>query len=88
MSDKIEYRPINCSYYDVLESHATIGDLIEIVLKTKEGNNQSFNDRIINLEARNGEEFVIMESGNVFRLDTIVSINGESPKQPPYNLAC
>jgi len=88
MSEKKEYSPINCSYYDVLESHATIGDLVEVVIKTEEGNNQTFSDRIINLETRKGEEFVIMGSGNVYRLDTIVSINGESPNQPPFTSEC
>jgi Rho-binding antiterminator len=88
MINKDKYKPINCSYYDVLESHATIGDLIKITVMTEKDMTQTFSDRIINLETRKGEEFVKMESGNFYRLDAIVSINEESSNQAPFSTEC
>ena len=88
MTSRDEYKPIDCIYYDILEAHATTGDRITIAIKTENGRIKTFSDRIINLETRKGEEFMILESGNIYRLDIIVSINGESPEEPPYDYSC
>ncbi|NNF33984.1 MAG: hypothetical protein HKN68_07740 [Saprospiraceae bacterium] len=88
MINRDEYKPINCSYYDILEAHATTGNLIKITIKKEDEGIQEYSDRIINLKSKKGEEFAIMESGKVVRLDNIVAINGVSPKQPPFNTDC
>ena len=86
MNSKKKYTPINCSFYDVLESHATIGDWVIIRIRTENEGVHEISDRITNLETRQGEEFLILESGNVYRLDAIVSINGESLNEPSFSM--
>ena len=86
MQNNSRYIPISCSYYDVLEAHATKGDTVQIELM--EGLNKPFilQDQILTLETCKGEEFVILKSGRKFRLDAIQSVNGVSINEPIFDI--
>ena len=76
MENNSTYTPINCSFYDILEAHATKKDMVEIVLKNKDDDQTMIKDIIKNFETRKGEEFAVLSSGIWVRLDTILSVNG------------
>ena len=75
MADKKPYKPINCYYYDYLEIYAMRKTLVEIKLKDEDNAEFTISTRISNLKAIDGEEFMYLENGSVYRLDKLISIN-------------
>ena len=88
MTNKGSYNPINCSYYDVLESLATLGTLANIEIDQGDGSRIIIEDRIIDFKTHEGEEFIILKSGQTFRLDLIKSVNGISIEDYPFKKQC
>lgn len=70
-----KYQNISCSYYDQLEAFATQRTRCSIMFK-EEGNEQTTEGIIVDLFARDGAEYLKLDSGTVIRLDHIVSVNG------------
>ena len=71
------YKPISCDYYDILLDFATKKQEVSIVLTSEEGNDpMEFSDIIIDVFTKKGEEFMNLKSGNTYRLDRIISVNG------------
>ncbi|MEM1095941.1 MAG: hypothetical protein AAGJ10_15190 [Bacteroidota bacterium] len=69
------YVPIDCGFYDVLEANAVRRRTIEIVY-TDADSEQRVTDRIVDLQAREHGEFMILASGQEIRLDQLVTVDG------------
>ncbi len=75
--NKNEYRPINCSFYDLLLALATQRKSINLVyLQDKVPQNVS-GSIIKDVYTKEGAEFMELSSGEVIRLDRIVKINDQ-----------
>lgn len=76
MHPKQPYKPISCDFYDELEAYATQKKIVAVEFETPEGHMRHCEVRIVNLETRNKEEFVLLDNGLEIRLDYIHSVNG------------
>lgn len=70
------YVPIDCSYYDVLESLAVRRRLVQIVFEDAGGLQYEVESRIVDVFTRGEEEFVRLENGLDVRLDRLQSVDG------------
>ena len=69
------YTPIACHLYDELEIAAMRRQDVVLDLQTESGR-ETLTDKIVDLWARDGVEYMKLASGKVFRLDHIFSMNG------------
>lgn len=67
------YRPIDCSVHDRLEAFATLGTVCRIVIRDGHGATREVIDRITDVFARGGEEFLVTASTGPVRLDRVES---------------
>jgi Rho-binding antiterminator len=74
--DDVLYFPIACGLHDRLEALATLGRSCRIVYVTPNGGAREVVDRIADVYARNGEEFVRTSSGVEIRLDRLERVDG------------
>jgi Rho-binding antiterminator len=72
-----KYRPINCDYYDVILEKATIKSYCKIQYFSELHEFITTNAVIKDVFTKSGEEFMLLATGEVIRLDRLVSINGE-----------
>lgn len=77
MHPKQPYKPISCDFYDELEAYATQQKIVGVEFETPDGHMRHCEVRIVNLETRNKEEFVLLDNGLELRLDVIHSVNGK-----------
>jgi len=70
------YKTIDCSLHDRLESAATLRQLVRIIYRGTDGNQQETEDRLVDVFAKNGEEFLKTTNGDLIRLDMLVSVDG------------
>ena len=70
-----DYKPIDCSLHDELESAATLRRTVSIVYETSE-ESLEVKDRIVDVFSKDGEEFIRLASGLTIRLDRIISFEG------------
>lgn len=68
------YRPIDCSLHDRLESFATLGTECRIVFRDGYGAIREVIDRITDVFASGGEEFLVTASTGPVRLDRVESV--------------
>ena len=75
------YKPINCDFHELLLAKATLREECEI---TYFKNNESTTEisTITDVYTSKGEEFMVLKSGTVVRLDYIVSVNNNN--QPNF----
>lgn len=71
-----DYIPVDCTFHDLLESLATTGKPSRILFVTEAGAAQSRTAAITDLFAHQGEEFLVMSTGDTVRLDRLVEIDG------------
>ncbi len=71
---KTKYSPIPCHFYDELESAAVKRTLSTIVYIDDEIE-KTIEDYVVDFKNINKEEFAILKSGLVIRLDKIISLN-------------
>jgi len=71
------YRPINCEFHDVLEATATRRSVAAIRFVDEHGSEQERSARIANLYARDGAEYLELDSGERIRLDRLLTIDGQ-----------
>ena len=71
------YSPINCEFHDVLETRATTRALTSVVFRNEAGEVERRNAVISDVFARNGEEFLVLDSGDTVRLDRLLQIDDE-----------
>ena len=69
------YIPIDCGFYDRLEIAAMRRKPVQLLIQASEGP-QRLESRIVDLQARQGEEFMYLENGQVIRLDRLISMDG------------
>ncbi len=75
------YTPIDCDFHDELESASTLGKMVTVVVVNEKGQQQTISDIIIDLghgiDSEGRAEFMTLKSGQRFRFDRIVSIDGK-----------
>jgi Rho-binding antiterminator len=76
VSTPSEYRPIACGLHDRLEALATTGVVVPIVVRAADGERRILQDRLVDVFARDGEEFVRTGRGETIRLDRLESVDG------------
>ena len=72
-----EYKPISCSLHDELESAATLRKLCDVVYRVAGGETVT-TGRIVDLYAREGAEYLLLDNGQEIRLDYLVRLNGQN----------
>ncbi len=78
---KNKYKPINCSFYDVLLEFATKKNPVTLIYQTSDNNQHTSQAIIKDVFTKKGEEFLELATGERIRLDHIISINAhELPK--------
>ena len=71
----MNYKPINCSFHDLLLDRASRKVISEIVYTAEEKRN-TYRGKIVDVFSSKGEEFLEGEKEFVIRLDQIVSLDG------------
>ena len=71
----ITYNPIDCNMYDFFEEAATVKKLSHFLISEEGMIDISVTARIVNLFAKDGEEFMALDNGLIVRLDHVKSIN-------------
>lgn len=69
-----DYRPIACSYHDRLESWATLRTPVTVRYRDDTGALVEASGRIEDVYARQGAEFLRLDSGTEIRLDRLESV--------------
>lgn len=73
---KKEYQPINCSFHDILLEKATFRKTVEIIYYATDGTQKQSLNRIKDVFTKNSAEFMLLDNGELIRLDYIVSVDG------------
>ena len=68
------YVPIDCQFHDRLESFATLGTVCRILIREESGTRREIVDRITDVFALGGVEFLTTSSTGPVRLDHIESV--------------
>lgn len=71
------YVPIACSVHDKLEDSAVRRTVAHFVVRDEDGGSREVQDRIDDVFARDGVEYMRTQGGEEIRLDRIDSVNGE-----------
>jgi len=69
------YRPISCDFHDILEATATRRARARIVFLDQDGGRQTVEARIVDLGTGLGGEYMTLQTGEMVRLDRIVSVD-------------
>jgi Rho-binding antiterminator len=75
-----EYKPVNCDFYDELETLATIKKDSEIVFRADNEAKSVIRGRIVDLYIRDKVEYMKLNNGLEIRLDRIIEIDGKKRK--------
>jgi Rho-binding antiterminator len=70
------YEPIACGLHDRLEALATVGRTVELRFRDEQGREREVLDRLADVFARGGEEFVRTAGGELIRLDRLEWVDG------------
>ncbi len=85
----MEYKPIDCNFYDVLLDAATRKLYSKIQYYTDIREFMTVSAVIKDVYTKNGEEFVTLNTGETIRLDQIVRINENlAPGQNVDDFTC
>lgn len=71
-----DYTPIDCALHDRLESIATLRAVVRIEYIDDDGGVRGADDRIADVFARDGAEYLRTGSGLEIRLDHLETVNG------------
>jgi Rho-binding antiterminator len=72
-----KYVPIDCNFYDEIEILAMRKSKSTVVYLSEKDEQTTIEGVIKNVFAKNKEEFLEMESGLIFRLDRLISLDGK-----------
>ena len=72
-----KYVPIDCNFYDEIEILAMRKRKSTVVYFSEKNEQSTIEGVIKNVYAKNKEEFLEMESGLIFRLDRLISLDGK-----------
>jgi Rho-binding antiterminator len=73
-----EYRPVDCNLHDRLEELATLRQPARISYRDEDGEVRAADDRIVDVFAEDGVEYIRTEAGHQIRLDRIEDVDGRS----------
>ncbi|ABA56745.1 hypothetical protein [Nitrosococcus oceani] len=73
-----DYIPINCNFHDQLEALATLRKQCHIFYQTMDGKIIETLDTITDIYTKNQEEFTVLGSGEIIRLDRLLEVDGQS----------
>ena len=77
MKKEKPYQPIDCNLYDWLEIFAMRGNRVEIHYSAEEGGETLITKAIVkNVFAKNKVEYLELDSGQLIRLDALISVGG------------
>jgi Rho-binding antiterminator len=71
-----EYKPVDCDFHDRLEELATLRQPARIAFRDERGEVREAEDRISDVYAADGVEYIRMEGGEEIRLDRIERVEG------------
>lgn len=78
MKDRKTYNPIDCNYYDHLEALATLRKRVRVEYEGERGAASVLESAlIVDLQTRNKEEFMILDSKEEIRLDKLIAVDGK-----------
>jgi Rho-binding antiterminator len=69
------YKPIDCDYYDRLEAWATTQTECSIVFKDEDDKQQEISAKIEDVYTKDKIEYLKTDTGDVIRLDALLSVN-------------
>lgn len=75
-TERSPYHPISCEFHDRLEDLATLRKTVRIGYRDESGMEHVRDALITDVFARNGEEFVILDSARHVRLDRLIEVDG------------
>ncbi|MBW7888239.1 MAG: hypothetical protein H3C35_07750 [Bacteroidetes bacterium] len=75
MNETTLYQPIACSAYDRLEALAVQKTFCTILFR-EEGKEKEIKGIIADLFSKENAEFLRLQSGEIIRLDAVLSVNG------------
>jgi Rho-binding antiterminator len=71
-----DYKPVDCSLHDRLEAFATTGQPCRIEYTSEDGGRRQAQDRIADVFASDGAEYIRTRGGEEIRLDRIEQVDG------------
>lgn len=75
-TERTPYHPISCEFHDRLEDLATLRKPVRIHFRDGSNADQHRDDVITDVFARDGEEVIVLRSGENVRLDWLVEVDG------------
>lgn len=72
----MEYRPIDCNFYDFVEIFALQKKVIPILHVDEKGQKVELNSIILDTLHKDKAEWIVLANNRTIRLDRIVSLNG------------
>ncbi len=76
MDTRNRYSPIDCSFHDILLDRATRRKKISVAYLSSGKRQQLEEVIILDVFTKNKEEFMTLDSGEMIRLDYLVSVDG------------
>jgi transcriptional antiterminator Rof (Rho-off) len=73
-----EYQPIDCSVHDKLEETSVRGTVAHFLVRDEDGREREIQDRVQDVYARDGVEYMKTAEGLEIRLDRLKAVNGEA----------
>jgi Rho-binding antiterminator len=82
------YHPISCEFHDRLEDLATLRKPAQVRYRDQNGVLRELNAVIKDVFAKDGEEFMLLSTGETLRLDQLVEVDGEKLADYGESSAC
>jgi Rho-binding antiterminator len=76
------YSPISCDFHDLLETLATTRQPVQIAFRDSAGRLQQRRATIADVYAKQGAEYLSIDSGETLRLDRLVTVDGTALAEP------
>lgn len=70
------YHPVSCEFHDVLEAAAVLRKQVPVVVRAADGTTSTRTARITDVYARDGADYMTLDSGETIRLDALAAVDG------------
>ena len=87
-NDRTHYHPISCEFHDRLEDLATLRKRARISVRDESGSDQYRDTVITDVFAREGAEYLSLDTGETLRLDRLVEVDGARLADYEESSAC
>ncbi len=74
--DGVAYHPVSCEFHDVLEAAAMLRKPVPLVLREADGTSSTRTARITDVYAKDGADYLTLDSGETIRLDALAEVDG------------